>query len=219
MPRPSRWNDVVEAAAKVFQEKGFAAASLEDIASELGMWKGSLYHYINSKEDLLFAVVREPAERILTDLERIASLDLPPSEKLRQAALTHALVLDETFVYASVYLREIAGNQRFEEWSVRDRDYRRLLTSIVEDGVRRGDFAPNVHAATVTLAFIGSLNWMTHWYRPGGRLPAPLIADQICSVFLNGLISRSSRPAVTPEPPRPAKRRTGKSSRSLDAAD
>jgi AcrR family transcriptional regulator len=56
MPRPSRWNDVVDAAAKVFQEKGFAAASLEDIAVEVGMRKGSLYHYINSKEDLLFAV-------------------------------------------------------------------------------------------------------------------------------------------------------------------
>ena len=210
MPRPSRWNDVVEAAGKVFQEKGFAAASLEDIASELGMWKGSLYHYINSKEDLLFAVVREPAERILGELQRIASLDLPPSEKLRQAALTHARVLDETFVYSSVYLREIAGNQRFEEWSTRDREYRRLLTSIVTDGIERGDFSPDLHAGTVTLAFIGSLNWMTHWYRPGGALPAALIADQICSVYLNGLITRSARPATPTEPPRPSKTGVGK---------
>ena len=61
--RPSRWNEIVDAAATLFREKGFVATSLEDIAREVGMYKGSLYHYIKSKEDLLFAVVREPAER------------------------------------------------------------------------------------------------------------------------------------------------------------
>ena len=60
MPRPSRWPDIVEAAAHAFRERGFAATSLEDIATEVGIWKGSLYHYIDSKEDLLFAVVRGP---------------------------------------------------------------------------------------------------------------------------------------------------------------
>ena len=205
MPRPSRWNDVVEAAAKVFQQKGFAAASLEDIAAEVGMRKGSLYHYINSKEDLLFAVVSEPATRILDSLQKTASLDLPPTEKLRQAAITHAAVLDETFVYATVYLREIAGSQHFAEWAAKDRDYRRLLTSIVEDGVARGDFSPVIHPGTATLAFIGALNWMTHWYRPGGPLPAAVIADQICTTFLNGLIVRGGRPTTSTTPPRPKK--------------
>ncbi|HEY9563993.1 MAG TPA: helix-turn-helix domain-containing protein, partial [Nocardioides sp.] len=58
MPRPSRWDDVVSAAARVFSEKGFGGASLEDVANEVGMLKGSLYNYIKSKEDLLFAIVR-----------------------------------------------------------------------------------------------------------------------------------------------------------------
>lgn len=193
MPRPSRWNDIVDAAAEIFREKGFAAASLEDIASAVGIWKGSLYHYIDSKEDLLFAVVREPAERILQEIQRIAELDLPASEKLRQAALTHARVLDETFVYASVYLQEIAGKQRFQEWVERDRLYLRALASIIEDGIEQGVFAPSTPARTATLAFIGALNWMTHWYKPDGPLPASTIAEQICSLFLNGLIARQTR--------------------------
>lgn len=205
MPRPSRWSEVVDAAAKVFQEKGFAASSLEDVAAEVGMRKGSLYHYINSKEDLLFAVVSEPAARILDTLQQVSALDLPPSEKLRQAALTHAKVLDETFVYASVYLREIAGNQRFAEWVARDREYRRLMTSIVAEGMERGDFASNVSPGTATLAFIGALNWMTHWYRPGGPLSAAVIADQISTTFLSGIIARGSRQAPPPAPARPKK--------------
>lgn len=190
MPRPSRWNDIVETAAEIFREKGFAAASLEDIASAVGMWKGSLYHYIDSKEDLLFAVVKEPAERILDEVQQIAELDLPASEKLRQAALTHARILDETFVYASVYLQEIAGRQRYEEWAERDRLYLRALTSIIQEGVDQGTFASNIPPRTATLAFIGALNWMTHWYKPDGALPASTIAEQICSLFLNGAITR-----------------------------
>ena len=71
MARPSRWNEIVDAAATLFREKGFVATSLEDIAREVGMYKGSLYHYIKSKEDLLFAVVREPAERILADVREL----------------------------------------------------------------------------------------------------------------------------------------------------
>lgn len=190
MPRPSRWNDIVEAAAEIFREKGFAAASLEDIASAVGIWKGSLYHYIDSKEDLLFAVVKEPAERILEEVQHIAELDLPASEKLRQAALTHARILDETFVYATVYLQEIAGRQRYKEWAERDRLYLRALTSIIEEGIEQGDFAPGIPARTATLTFIGALNWMTHWYKPNGPLPASAIAEQICSFFLNGVIVR-----------------------------
>ena len=71
MPRPSRWNEIVEAAAEAFRTNGFAATSLEDIASAVGIWKGSLYHYINSKEDLLFAVVRGPAEEILKQIQEL----------------------------------------------------------------------------------------------------------------------------------------------------
>ena len=112
MPRPSRWNDIVEAAAEAFRTKGFAATSLEDIASAVGIWKGSLYHYIDTKEDLLFAVVREPAEEILVGLRELSQMDLPPTEKIRRATRSHLKVLETNFVYASVYLQEIAGRRR-----------------------------------------------------------------------------------------------------------
>jgi TetR/AcrR family transcriptional regulator, cholesterol catabolism regulator len=194
MPRPSRWTDIVEAAAKLFQEKGFAATSLEDIATEVDMWKGSLYHYIDSKEELLLAVVREPAEHILNDLRLVSTLDLPAAEKLRMVAKAHGHVLETTFVYASVYLQEVAGRRRSSEWAAADREYVMLITKIIEDGVARGDFTPQVDARTSTYALVGALNWITRWYRPGGALTAGQISDEICTIFLTGLISRSSAP-------------------------
>jgi TetR/AcrR family transcriptional regulator, cholesterol catabolism regulator len=191
VPRPNRWNDIVEAAAKVFQEKGFAAASLEDIAGEVGMWKGSLYHYIDSKEELLLAVVKDPAEHLLNDLREVVSLDLPSTEKLRRVAHAHGHVLDTMFVYTSVYLQEVAGQRRSSEWAARDREYVELITEIIGQGIRRGDFSSQLDARTSTFALIGALNWVTRWYKPDGALSAGKIAEQICSTFLTGLITRS----------------------------
>jgi TetR/AcrR family transcriptional regulator, cholesterol catabolism regulator len=207
MPRPSRWNDIVEAAAKVFQEKGFAAASLEDIATEVGMWKGSLYHYIDSKEELLLAVVNEPAQHLLTDLRLVAALDLPPAEKIRLVAKAHGHVLETTFVYTSVYLQEVAGRRRSTEWAARDREYVQLITSIIDEGIERGDFSPQLDSRTATFTLIGALNWVTRWYKPDGAMTAGTIAEQICTTFLNGALSRSAPPRATVTRDKPPPRR------------
>jgi len=193
MPRPSRWNEIIEAAAEAFRTNGFAATSLEDIASAVGMWKGSLYHYIDSKEDLLFAVVRGPAEEILKQVRELSETDLPPTEKIRRATRSHVQILNSNFVYASVYLQEIAGRRKLPEWSAMDREYLDLLESIVREGVDSGEFSAVTNPRVTTLALIGSLNWLTHWYRPGGSLHADEIADQFCDLFLGGLISRKTQ--------------------------
>ncbi len=193
MPRPSRWNEIIEAAAVAFRTNGFAATSLEDIASAVGMWKGSLYHYIDSKEDLLCAVVRGPAEEILKQVRELSETDLPPTEKIRRATRSHVQILNSNFVYASVYLQEIAGRRKLPEWSAMDREYLDLLESIVREGVDSGEFFAVTNPRVTTLALIGSLNWLTHWYRPGGSLHADEIADQFCDLFLGGLISRKTQ--------------------------
>lgn len=227
MPRPSRWNEIVEAAAIAFRDKGFAATSLEDIAKGVGIWKGSLYHYIDSKEDLLFAVVRQPAGQILDDLRELAALDLPPTEKLRRATRSHVRVLETNFLYASVYLQEIAGRHRSEEWSAMDREYLAAMEKIVTDGVRRGEFARFVNPRIATLALIGAMNWLTHWYHPNGQLTGTEIADQFCDIFLAGMLTRtmeaedadeaSAAPLVARSiaaPPRPVTKAAARSRRA-----
>jgi AcrR family transcriptional regulator len=191
LARPSRWNEIVDAAAMLFREKGFVATSLEDIAREVGMYKGSLYHYIKSKEDLLFAVVREPAERILNELRELSALDLPPAEKIRRVTRSHVRVLEENFTYCSVYLEEVAGRHRSDEWSAMDREYVAAIVRVIEEGQERGEFGKSLDARTTTLALIGSLNWLTHWYRPDGELKGAEIADRYCDIFLVGMLSRT----------------------------
>jgi len=196
MPRPSRWPEIVDAAARAFREKGFDATSLEEIAADVGIWKGSLYHYIDSKEDLLFAVVKEPADRILAELRELLTLDLPPAEKVRRAAHTHVTVLHDHFVYASVYLEEIAGRHRSAEWSAMDREYLSCLEKVIADGRDQGDFDAGIDPRIASLALIGSFNWLTHWYRPDGPLSPREIADRFSDIFLAGMLSRRASATV-----------------------
>lgn len=196
MPRPSRWNDVVEAAAVVFKERGYHATRLEDIAEALGMQKGSLYNYIDTKEELLLAVVTPPASQLLDSLSALAASDLPASERIRLVARSHARILEEYFPYVAVYIQEIAGQDRSPEWRERDREYVRLLSAIIEDGQRTGLFSIETEPLISAMALIGALNWMTRWYERGGELSAEEIADRIASNFLAGLLARNLVPSA-----------------------
>lgn len=71
--------DVVAAAALVFARKGYAEATVEDIADELGILKGSLYHHVRSKSELLYEVVREPVQEMVDSLEKIVATEAPPT--------------------------------------------------------------------------------------------------------------------------------------------
>jgi len=194
LPRPSRWHDVVEAAAIVFRQRGYHATRLEDIAEHLGMQKGSLYNYIESKEDLLLAVVNPPAAQLLDSLSSLSQSDLPASEKIRFVARSHARVIEDYLPYVAVYVQEIAGQDHSPEWQERDRAYVRQLSDIIEDGRRDGLFDVATMPVISAMALIGALNWMTRWYEPDGELSAEEIADRIATSFLSGVLARRTNP-------------------------
>ena len=78
-----RDREVIDAAAKVFYRRGYADASVQDIADELGILKGSLYHYIDTKEDLLFRLLSETHDDVHAILDEVAEMpDLEPLERL-----------------------------------------------------------------------------------------------------------------------------------------
>ncbi len=85
--------------------------------------------------------MREPADQILADVRELAGQDLPPSEKIRRITRSHVRVLEENFTYCSVYLDEVAGRHRSDEWSAMDREYVQAVIDVIEDGQKRGQFS------------------------------------------------------------------------------
>ncbi len=89
-----------------------------------------------------------------------------------------------------MYLDEVAGRHRSDEWAAMDREYVQAVVGVIEDGQRRGEFARLLDPRTTTLALIGSLHWLTRWYEPGGDLGGADIAEHLGDTFLVGLLGR-----------------------------
>lgn len=191
VPRPSRWEDILAASAIVFREKGYDAASLEDIAERVGMWKGSLYHYISSKQDLLLAVVEPIADTLLDEVRLLSkNNDMTASAKLLRLSEVHSEVIEHNFNYVAVYLQEIAGRGRSKDWDRRDHEYVQLIADIIADGVKAGEFSKDLDPSLASHAFLGGLNWMTRWYKPRRGSSPQVLAKSVTEIMLNGMVSR-----------------------------
>src|SRR6266478_6856581 len=99
-------DDIVSAAAKVFRTKGYHAATVRDIADEVGILKGSLYHHFDSKEELLYLVVKEPIAQMFRTIAEIAAAEGGAAEKLTRAISAHLEAFDRHYPHLFVYLRE-----------------------------------------------------------------------------------------------------------------
>lgn len=167
-------------ASRLFKEKGYHGTSMQDIADAVGLYKGSLYHHILSKEHLLFLVVSSALEQTAESLAAICKLDIPALEKLRRAISHHirysvayqsdlAVLLEDTKHLSQSYHREIVAQQhRYEQY----------FGEILEEGMRCEVFRRiNVRMATFTI--LGMCNWIYRWYSPSG----PLSPDEISDFF------------------------------------
>lgn len=163
-----RLSEVIGAAAKVFAQRGYHGASTQDIADVLGIRQASLYYYFDSKEAALEAVCRFGHDAYVERLLRIAHSDASSSEKVAQVLLHHAA--PERLDFTLVFLRE----RRFLPGPARKRiralelQYERAIQRIVEQGIRSGEFRPDLDARMTTLALLGLGNSAAAWY---GREP------------------------------------------------
>lgn len=191
---------IIAAAAKVFRTKGYHAATVQDIADEVGILKGSLYHHVKSKEDLLYLIVQEPIASIYERVAKIAAGDLPAGDKLRQAIFAHLEAFDRHYPHLFVYLQEREEmKRRFRErFKLSPKQYERCWQQILREGVKSGEFRPDFDVQVVSYGLLGMLNWLYKWYDPRGRLGVREVADQLSTLALAGLAApapkaRSSR--------------------------
>ena len=182
-------DEIVSAAAKVFRTKGYHAATVRDIAEEVGILKGSLYHHFESKEALLYLVVKEPIAQMFRTISAIADADLTATEKLRRAMSAHLEAFDRHYPHLFVYLRERESvKQRFREMiGFSPKDYERCWQQILREGVASGEFRTDLDLEVTSYGLLGMLNWAYKWYDPQGRLSIHEVAEQFTTLALGGL--------------------------------
>lgn len=181
---------ILHAAATVFHRQGYQGATMADIAAEVNLTAGSLYHHFPSKEDLLMAVLEAGLNQIADEVRAVVASDATPPDKLRAIVSIHILSAIEhvhiatAVIFESRALLEVPG---VRERYIQQRDMlERLYRAVIEAGISAGDFRP-VDVGIFVKTLFGALNWVNVWYREGGRLSGPEIADEIAATFLHAL--------------------------------
>jgi AcrR family transcriptional regulator len=182
-------DDILDAAAQVFRQKGFHGASMADIAETVQLQKASLYHHVSSKQEILLALLDRALDMLFEQIDIIAKQPMPADEKLRQMVQVYLRLLAENSDLSSVLLfehRSLEPAQHRRHIPNRDR-FESLWRDVLEDGIRAGIFNCSDTGIAVR-ALMGILNWTLTWYRPDGSLAIEQIADQYTGLLLHGLM-------------------------------
>lgn len=167
-----RYDEIVQIAGELFAAKGFDGTSLYDIAEAVGVLRGSLYHHITSKEDLLYDVIRVMHERLRENMRISERFSGDPLRQLAAFTYNHITLNADArhFSRGAVFWRDsekLSDDKR--QLILRDRDaYERYLRKILKSGQTAGVVDPDMDLRLGTFAVLGLVNSHHRWYRPGG---------------------------------------------------
>ncbi len=184
-------DDILDAATQIFSQKGFHAASMQDIAEAVKLQKASLYHHVNSKQELLTAILDRALDLLIERIEAVKGMPLPPEQKLREAIRTYLQTMAEHRGLAAVLLlehRSLDATAAAHHIPRRDR-FEQLWRDIIQEGLGAGVFCCN-DPAIATRGLLGVMNWTITWYKPEGMLSIDEIASGFADLFLKGLLVR-----------------------------
>lgn len=186
----NRRRAIVEAATEVFRRRGYSAASIQEIADEVGLLKGSLYYYIDSKEDLLFAVLSETYALAQAQIDQVEALqDLTPLERLGAYVEAHMRFIAEHTTKIAIYYSdfELVGEERKPLLIEQRKRFERYITDLIVQAQKSGEVASSVDAKIAAYLILGAMNWAYTWYRPDGRVTPRKLGKIASDLVVNGL--------------------------------
>jgi AcrR family transcriptional regulator len=185
----TRRRDVIEAAGRLFAEKGYHGTSMRDLGRELGLLGSSLYSHVESKQDLLVEVVEEGA-RLFEDSAATA-LGTPGRsiDRLRSLIAGHVDVILDNLDVARTFLNEarvLDADHRERVLEARDH-YEEAFRSVIREGVEDGSFRSDIDPKTAAILILSMLNAIERWYYPEGSLGRDDLVERILSMTLEGI--------------------------------
>jgi AcrR family transcriptional regulator len=181
-----RRREVIATAAKLFAERGYQATSMSDLTEATGLAAGGLYHYIESKEELLILICDELLEPLLERAREIVATDAAPADQLR--ALLHAWLeqIASHCDHMLVFAQERHVIEREPQWR-QVRAQRKAFEQLLDDVLARGERDGSMcfaDRAFILLTLLGMVNYTPQWLNPRGRLTPEQIADGYCDMVL-----------------------------------
>ncbi|MDT9591660.1 TetR/AcrR family transcriptional regulator [Nocardioides zeae] len=190
---------IVDAAAEIFRRKGYDATSLQEIADEVGILKGSMYHYIATKEDLLFAIINRNHERIIAGNQGWREHADDPVAALRSFIEGHLRNSLANRTDSVVFVRDFRALSEERAASILraqhayDQDFRTLVAAALAAGALRGGVSP----AFAARAVFGMANWIHYWFDPAGALEPEDVVRELSTYALASLLEGGGLPPAS----------------------
>jgi len=182
---------ILEAAAQIFSQKGYHATSMQDIADVVELKKASLYHHIANKQEILLNLLDRALDLVIQQVSEAIAGNAPAPEKLRMAMRIYVDTLAIHGELSSVLLleyRSLESEQYASHIKRRDR-FEAIWRDLIKEGIADGLYE-SPDPALAARSLLGLLNWTIMWYSPQGSLSPTEIADQYADLLLNGLLIR-----------------------------
>jgi len=188
--------EILRTAARLFQERGYDATSMNDVAAALKLSKGGLYHHFQSKDEILFHIMSHAMditeERVINVVRRVDGASVAGiEERLRTLIRLHiqvvispedreiTVMLHENHPLPPTLRRKING---------RKKDYLHFVEHLVADVQRARNSPSPVTPRAAAFALVGMINWIYQWYKPDGPLTGDAIVRQYTDIFFHGAV-------------------------------
>ncbi|MFD2090989.1 TetR/AcrR family transcriptional regulator [Blastococcus deserti] len=183
-------DSLLDVAVAAFNERGYEATSMEELAARLGVTKSAIYHHVPSKVELLRLAVDRALDALFAVTREPGATTGPAIDRLEHVVRGSVRVLAAELPFVTLLLR-LRGNSAVEDTALqRRREFDRIVTDLVRAAEAEGDVRPDVDPAVTSRLLFGAVNSLTEWYRPGGGLTPDDLADALVATTFTGLRAR-----------------------------
>ena len=184
--------EILRTAARLFQQRGYDATSMNDVAATLKLSKGGLYHHFQSKDEILFEIMNHAMDitetRVLAPVRGIAD----PEERLRALIRLHIeVVLSPVDREITVMLHEnhpLPPVLR-KRINIRKKDYIHFVENLIAEVQKNRQAKGAVSPRAAAFALLGMINWIYQWYKPEGELQTHNLVPQFTSLVFGGILA------------------------------
>ncbi|WFR84894.1 TetR/AcrR family transcriptional regulator [Arthrobacter sp. Y-9] len=205
---PYTLDRLLDVAVRVFTERGYDGTSFQHLSQASGLSKSSIYHHIDSKEQLLRLGLEKALEPLMATITEPEATTGPAIDRLRFLIRRNIEILTDRLPYVTLLLN-VHGNTETERWALEQRrTYNHAVAAVVQEAIDQGGVRSDVDAKTTARLVFGMINSVREWYRPergegagrtrgaglndgaGSNDGAARLADQVLSLLLDGIRTR-----------------------------
>ncbi len=203
MRQTSVVEDVMQAALELFAAQGYANTSVQQVVEAAGVTKGAMYHYFQSKDDLLFAIYERMLSLQTEHMNEIIARGRPVDETLREVCLDVVQTSVELLAEGTVFFRSqhMLTAPRQAEVTRRRRAYHDTFAGLVEAGQQQGIYRTDIPRGVLVAHFFADLHYLSSWYRAEGVDDARRLAEDLTDLFLVSIAASSARATAAAAPP------------------